>query len=60
MPVVCESQWNCCDMGRMAMLMLTLSMLHSMNARKQSATIVHRRLHRGCAVVTCTCVCTQF
>lgn len=35
--------WNCCEMGRMAMLMFTRSMLHSMKATKHMATMPQRR-----------------
>ena len=51
--MVAVSQPNCLDMGRIAMLMLTRSMLHSMNATKQSATIVKRRCQpERCAAPT--------
>ena len=44
-PMVAVSQPNCLDIGRIAMLMFTRSMLHSMNATKHSPTIVKRRCH---------------
>jgi hypothetical protein len=40
----------CFAMGRMAMLMFTRSMLHSMNATKHSATMVYLRCHRDAAL----------
>lgn len=52
-PMVCVSQPNCLDMGSTAMLMLTRSMLHSMKAKKQRATMVQRRFQRGGALTTC-------
>ena len=39
--------------GRMAMLMFTRSMLQSMKARKQRATIVHLRCHLEGAATAC-------
>lgn len=44
-PMVALSQLNCLLMGRMAMLMLTLSMLQSMKATKHSPTMVNLLLH---------------
>ena len=46
MPMVALSQPNCSAMGRIAMLMLTRSILHSMKAMKHSPMMVHRRFHR--------------
>jgi ABC-type uncharacterized transport system ATPase subunit len=45
MPMVAVSQPYCCAMGRIAMLMFTLSILQSMNAMKHNAMMVHRRFH---------------
>jgi len=45
MPMVAVSQPYCCAMGRMAMLIFTLSMLQSINAMKHNAMMVHRRFH---------------
>ena len=53
MPTLAESQPNCSAMGIMAMLMLTLSMLQSMNATKQSPMIVHLRFQPLVFVAAC-------
>jgi hypothetical protein len=45
-PTVVLSHAYCWDMGRIAMLMFTRSMLHSMKATKQRPMIVHRLFHR--------------
>ena len=44
-PMVAVSQPYCCAMGRMAMLMFTLSMLHNMKAMKHNPIMVQRRFH---------------
>ena len=53
MPIVAVSQPNCSAIGRMAMLMFTRSMLHSMNATKHNPMIVQRRFHRPALPNTC-------
>lgn len=53
MPTLAESQPYCSAMGMMAMLMFTLSMLHSMKAMKQSPMMVHRRFQPLVLVATC-------
>ncbi len=53
MPMVAVSQPYCCAMGRMAMLMFTLSMLQSINAMKHNAMIVHRRFHLPGVLTAC-------
>ena len=52
MPMVWLLQPNCSFIGRIAMLMFTLSMLQSMNATKTKATIVYRRRHPVCSTAT--------
>lgn len=54
MPMVAVSQPYCFAIGRMAMLMLTRSMLHSMKATKHSPMIVHLRFHRLPVGLTCS------
>lgn len=49
--MVVEDQENVSDMGRMAIDMLTRSMLHSMKATKHMATMLHRRFQPGGSVV---------
>lgn len=54
MPMVAVSQPYCCAMGRMAMLIFTLSMLHSINAMKHNAMMVHRRFHLLGVLIACS------
>lgn len=44
-PMVAVSQPYCFAMGKIAMLILTLSMLHSIKAIKHSPMMVHRLFH---------------
>ncbi len=53
MPIVAVSQPYCCAMGRMAILMFTLSMLHSMKAIKHRPMIVQRLFHLLALPATC-------
>ena len=54
-PIFAESQPNCFDMGKMAMLMLTRSMLQSMKAVKHRPTIVNLRCHFVVCTASTTC-----
>lgn len=54
MPMVAVSHPYCFAMGRIAMLMLTLSILHSMKAMKHKPIMVHRLFHLLSVEVTCS------
>lgn len=56
-PMVALSQLNCLLMGKMAMLMFTRSMLHSMNATKQRPTMLNLLLHLDVDTTSTTCTC---
>ena len=49
------SQPYCWLMGSTAMLIFTRSMLHSMKAKKQSVTMVHRRFQNGWLTAAWVC-----
>lgn len=54
MPMVAVSHPYCFAIGKIAMLMLTLSILHSIKAMKHKPMMVHRLFHLLTVDVTCS------
>lgn len=55
--MVALSQLNCLLMGRMAMLMFTRSMLHSMKAKKHRPTMLNLLFHLDPFTTSTICKC---